>query len=286
LFEIKEQNLCDVVWVGMLRNFFDFNEIEQNEIYNFLKERNIFLVMTNKIDFDNYLIYVNNIIKPIFYQGLVDVKNEYFLNHQLYFNNFLNINRIFSDTIISCSKNEDLIIINDITLSLVPNFIISKTFRTLGFYIHFNFPSNEILKAFPAKEQFLNSIVLCDIIGFHTFRHAFNLLSSLNKEFDKNFEIKAKQLGVDYDDPNTKIYKRDYTKEYVPQNVDDLIKKLNLKNDDISKKIKIQLEEEIKKLEINEDGNLELDYCINLTNENDNPKIEIKKNNNSKRNKK
>jgi len=111
-------------------------------------------------------------------------------------------------------------------------------------------------------------------------------IEKFGEEFDKNFEIKAKQLGVDYDDPNTKIYKRDYTKEYVPQNVDDLIKKLNLKNDDISKKIKIQLEEEIKKLEINEDGNLELDYCINLTNENDNPKIEIKKNNNSKRNKK
>ena len=37
---------------------------------------------------------------------------------------------------------------------------------------------------------------------------------------------------------------------------------------------------------LNNENNLELDYCINLTNENDNPKIEIKKNNNSKRNKK
>ena len=125
---------------------------------------------------------------------------------------------------------------------------------------------------------------------FHNYN---NEIEKFGEEFDKNFEIKAKQLGVDYDDPNTKIYKRDYTKEYVPQNVDDLIKKLNLKNDDISKKIKVQLEEEIKKLEdnindqkINEDGNLELDYCINIKNENEQPKIEIKKNNNSKRNKK
>ena len=257
LFDIKEQNLCDVVWVGMLRNFFDFNEIEQNEIYNFLKERNIFLVMTNKIDFDNYLIYVNNIIKPIFYQGLVDVKNEYFLNHQLYFNNFLNINRIFSDTIISCSKNEDLIIINDITLSLVPNFIISKTFRTLGFYIHFNFPSNEILKAFPAKEQFLNSIVLCDIIGFHTFRHAFNLLSSLNKEFDKNFEIKNQgNLVMNYSGREILIYIKKAECDY------NFLKKLkkNIKNNnnEINDKFKKLTENKFSFLSINNIENPEI----------------------------
>ena len=125
------------------------------------------------------------------------------------------------------------------------------------------------------------------------FNNYDNEIEKFGEEFDKDFEKKAKELGIDYDDPNTKIYKRDYTKEYVPQNVDDLIKKLNLKNDDISKKIKIQLEEEIKKLEnnineqdINGDGNLELNCCINLANENEKPKLEIKKNNKFKKDKK
>ena len=54
LYNLKEKNLCDVIWVGMLRNIDDFTEIEIYQIIDFLQEQNIYLVNIDKKISNNF----------------------------------------------------------------------------------------------------------------------------------------------------------------------------------------------------------------------------------------
>ena len=40
---------------------------------------------------------------------------------------------------------------------------------TIGFFLHIPFPSFEIFRLFPKREELLNGILGADLIGFHTY---------------------------------------------------------------------------------------------------------------------
>ena len=47
------------MWVGMLKNYFDFNEKEIDEIDEFLSNRNYSLIRPNKKDWYLFLFYID-----------------------------------------------------------------------------------------------------------------------------------------------------------------------------------------------------------------------------------
>jgi len=48
MFKMKETNICDVIWVGMLRNFHDYTDDELNEVLtSFILHFLIFLLNFN-----------------------------------------------------------------------------------------------------------------------------------------------------------------------------------------------------------------------------------------------
>lgn len=53
---VKKIN-CRVCWVGMLKNFEDFEEIELDELYGYLEEKMIFVVQVKKSNMKN-IIYI------------------------------------------------------------------------------------------------------------------------------------------------------------------------------------------------------------------------------------
>ena len=195
LFGIKEKNFCEVMWIGMLRNAYQYNEEQLKEINTFLKKNNIYMVTVSEIDYTNYWIYINQILSPVFVQSAIDIKNEYFLNHDKYFTAFHKVNIAFGNIIKDNNllSENDLIMINDIHLALIPNTIIQGKINTrIGMYFHICIPSSEVLRSFPHHDALIKSVLLCDVIGFHIFRYARNFLSALNQEFGINYEVKSK----------------------------------------------------------------------------------------------
>lgn len=193
LFGMKEKKFCEVIWVGMLKNAYKYTEDELNEIYEFLKQHNVYMVNVPDNDYKNFWIYINQIISPIFVQSAIDIRNEYFLNHEKYFTSYQNVNRIFGDMIHNIMTESDLVMINDISLALIPNFVMQKNANSkIGIYFHICIPSSEVLRAFPYHSEIMKSVLLCDVIGFHIFRYARNFLMALNQEFGINYEVKLK----------------------------------------------------------------------------------------------
>ena len=76
------------MWVGMLKNYFDFNEKEIDEIDEFLSNRNYSLIRPNKKDWYLFLFYIEQIMYPFFYNSSVSPYEECITDNKIYFDAF------------------------------------------------------------------------------------------------------------------------------------------------------------------------------------------------------
>ena len=191
LYNIKEKN-PNVFWVGILRNFKDFNEMELMDISEYLAEKNIFVVQCTEKEFNDYTIYKHKILYPIFIENTIDYENnEYLKNYEQYYFAFQNINKLFCEQLLEFNEKNDLIMINDIGLSFVPYYFMKKNlYARMGIYFHMSFPSSDVFKVIPKSDELINSILLCDVIGFHIFPYARNFLAVVEKNLGLLYEIK------------------------------------------------------------------------------------------------
>ena len=193
LFNMKEKKICDVTWVGMLSNYKDYTSKELEIINEMLKESNIHMIELTDIEYKNYWIYINQILTPVFIESTIDIKNEFFLNYEEYFSSYQTVNKKFGDLIYNIMSGNELIMINDISLALIPNALLQKNINAkIGIYFHNCFPSSDVIKTFPYHVEILKSVLLCDVIGFHVYNYARNFLTSLNRIFGIFPEIKIK----------------------------------------------------------------------------------------------
>lgn len=51
----------------------------------------------------------------------------------------------------------------------------------IGFFLHTPFPSSEIYRILPVREEILQGVLHCDLLGFHTFDYARHFLSSCSR---------------------------------------------------------------------------------------------------------
>ena len=99
---------------------------------------------------------------------------------------------MFGEEIYKIMQENDLIMINDDHLMLIPNSLLTKnTNARVGIYFHMAFPSSDVMKTFPYHQEILKSILLCDVIGFHVFQFARNFLTACKRLFGIFYEIKV-----------------------------------------------------------------------------------------------
>ena len=175
---------CKVCWVGMLKNSDEFDEIELEDIYAFLEKKMIIVVEIPKKQLQEYNIYYNNILMPTFIDNSISSNNDYNQNYNEYYNSFQLVNKKFAKSLCVLADT-DLIMINDMNLCFIPLFLAQykkNNFR-VGLYIHLNFPSSDVFKAFPNSNDIIYSLILCDVIGFHVYQDARNFISVLERVF-------------------------------------------------------------------------------------------------------
>ncbi len=123
---------------------------------------------------------------------------------------YQSINRAFSEAVLEVAKPTDSIWVHDYHLMLLPD-LLRKALpdATIGYFLHIPFPSYEIFRMLPWREEILRGVTGADLIGFHTFGYARHFLSSLlrivglEQEFgwvtrgDRRIKVDTFPLGVD-----------------------------------------------------------------------------------------
>ncbi|XP_022715736.1 probable alpha,alpha-trehalose-phosphate synthase [UDP-forming] 7 [Durio zibethinus] len=109
-------------------------------------------------------------------------------------------NKIFSQRVIEViNPEDDYVWIHDYHLMVLPTFLRRRFNRLrMGFFLHSPFPSSEIYRTLPVREEILKALLNSDLIGFHTFDYARHFLSCCSRMLGLEYQSKRGYIGLEY----------------------------------------------------------------------------------------
>src|SRR5690606_25807368 len=85
---------------------------------------------------------------------------------------YLKVNALFADEISRRAQPGDLVWIHDYQLTLVPELLRERGVTCpVGFFLHVPFPSSEIYRTLPVRENILRGLLGADFLGFHAYEY-------------------------------------------------------------------------------------------------------------------
>jgi trehalose 6-phosphate synthase/phosphatase len=133
---------------------------ELYETFNFIP---IFLSKKEAENF--YTGFSNSSLWP-----LLHYISPYARYEESWWTSYQRVNHIFADTVLDLASMDDIIWIHDYHLMLLPAILRKrKPDLKIGFFLHTPFPSYELFRCHPNREELLEGLLGADLIGFHTF---------------------------------------------------------------------------------------------------------------------
>jgi trehalose 6-phosphate synthase/phosphatase len=120
------------------------------------------------------------------------------------------VNQRFADRVAEVAQPGDLVWVQDYQLCLVPGMLRAKVPELkIGFFLHIPFPSSEIFRTLPWRDEILRGIAGSDLVGFHTFGYQRHFASSL-----------LRLLGVEVNVDRARLYGREVRLGVFPMGID------------------------------------------------------------------
>lgn len=190
----------EVFYVGCLKE--DIHPNEQDEVSQILLET--FKCVPTFLAQDLYSRYYHGFCKqqlwPLFHYMLPlspDLGGRF---DRSLWQAYVSVNKIFADRIMEViNPEDDFVWIHDYHLMVLPTFLRKRFNRVkLGFFLHSPFPSSEIYRTLPIREELLRALLNSDLIGFHTFDYARHFLSCCSRMLGLTYESKRGYMGIEY----------------------------------------------------------------------------------------
>ncbi len=160
---------------------------------------------------DFYYGFCNNIIWPLFH---------YFPTYADYetrlWDRYRQVNEKFARAVLEVADDDDTIWVHDYQLMLLPQMLKRELPHSrIGFFLHIPFPSYEIFRLLPWREEILQGVLGSDLVGFHTYDYARHFLSSVRrivgvehqmaniKHDNRVIKVDAFPMGIDYEKYST-----------------------------------------------------------------------------------
>jgi trehalose 6-phosphate synthase/phosphatase len=153
----KAKNSISIKWIGLLKSLYNFSEEEQEEIIDFLRERDYYPVTPEKKELDYFIYYLERVMYPVFLNSSFTPSDAIFSDSKRYVDAFYNVNKEYANKILSDCQEEDLITIHNIGLAFVADRLMhNKPNSHIGLYIHIDLPSSDVIKIFPYYQEILD----------------------------------------------------------------------------------------------------------------------------------
>lgn len=170
------------------------------------KEKCVTVPLTTE-DVDNfYLGFSNKTLWPLFHYFM-----EYTTFERAEWESYKAVNQKFADVVLEHVNDGDTVWVHDYQLLLLPKLLRDKNPNiSIGFFLHIPFPSFEIFRTFPWREELLEGMLGSDLIGFHTYDYERHFLSSVKRILrldvkfndilydDRNIKVDSFPMGIDY----------------------------------------------------------------------------------------
>lgn len=190
----------ELLYVGCLHVDIDFNQ--QEEVAATLLEKfnclPVFVVPDLKHKyFDGFCKHQ---LWPLFHYMLPITSEHGARFDRSLWQAYVSVNKMFADKVMEViNPEEDFIWVHDYHLMALPTFLRKRFYKVkLGFFLHTPFPSSEIYRTLPVREEILRGILNADLIGFHTFDYARHFLSCCGRMLGLQFKTQRGYIGLEY----------------------------------------------------------------------------------------
>ena len=121
------------------------------------------------------------------------------------------VNELFANTVLEIAEPEDFVWIHDYHLMLLPK-LLQKEHRNIavGFFLHTPFPSPDVFRLLPWREEIVDGLLEADLLGFHTYSYVQNFLTTVRRLIGLNHtlgkiivgdhleKVDSFPIGIDY----------------------------------------------------------------------------------------
>ena len=197
----------DIYWVGWPGIFTDDKD-EKKEITKKLHAMNFHPIFLNEDQIENYYEgYSNSTIWPLchYFFSFIEYRADYWEAYQ-------EVNTLFCSEALQFIEENDIVWVQDYQLMLLPKKIRDKKPNAnIGYFHHIPFPSYELFRVLPEREEILEGLLGADLIGFHTHDYMRHFISAIYRVLNLNcnldevsldnriVHIDAFPMGINYD---------------------------------------------------------------------------------------
>lgn len=174
LSAVHQQN--DSIWIGWPGLV--VREDEQKTISHRLQKEALVPLFLNDEEIKGfYEGFSNEILWPIFHY--ISTYSNY---DAAYWEQYRKVNEAFRDKILEHAGPEDTIWIHDYQLLLLPMLLREALpDTTIAFFLHIPFPSQELFRLIPWRDELLRGMLGADLLGFQTYDDVRHFISSASR---------------------------------------------------------------------------------------------------------
>lgn len=190
----------EVVYVGCLAAEIDPSDQEEVAQSLFDKFRCVPTFLSADLINKYYHGFCKHYLWPLFHYMLPMSPSSGVRFDKTMWQAYVSANKIFADKVMEViNPDEDYVWVHDYHLMILPTFLRKRHHRVkLGFFLHNLFPSSEIYRTLPVREEILRALLNCDLIGFQTFDYARHFLSCCSRMLGLDYRSKRGYIGLDY----------------------------------------------------------------------------------------
>lgn len=188
------------IWIGWPGIIPESNEEEKEVSELLIKEQCLPVFMNEDLISNYYDGFSNATLWPLFHYF-----TEFARFREKYWRAYKKVNELFADAIIENAQENDSVWVHDYQLLLVPNLLRQKRpDLKIGFFLHIPFPSYEIMRILPWREEIVEGLLGADLIGFHTYDYARHFISSVKRLI--GYEVEFNQIKMENRQVNVDVF--------------------------------------------------------------------------------
>lgn len=186
-------NQSDSVWFGW--NGLVDEDIEpghRKAVDKALKDERCISVPLTSLDIDAfYFGFSNKTIWPLFHYF-----TEYTEFEKHNWQAYDVVNRKFAEKLTDYISPGDSVWVHDYQLMMLPQYIREQHEDiSIGFFLHIPFPSFEVFRTLPWRNEILEGLLGANLIGFHTYNYQRHFLSSVRRLLGHEIHFNEINLG-------------------------------------------------------------------------------------------